>query len=405
MDTKNLNRRYDLDRLRVLAILAIFVFHCTRPFDADDWNIKNTVTYISIDVWKEFAMTWGMPLILIISGASVFFSLGKMGGGKYLIGLCARLLLPLLVGMFTHVTLQVYLENVDKGTFTGSFWQFYPHYFDGMYGFGGNFAWMGLHLWYLEILFILSVLFLPLFLWLKKSHSGQWILNAFGNFLALPGAVFTLALPAFVLLRTLNEETWGNQSFGGWSVLIYPLFLIAGFLIISNNRLQARIQQMRWLSLGLGIVLTPAYLFLEFQTLYPLIYPLSSVLKDLLNCLVSWSWLLAVFGFGMQHLNSNTPFLKYANEAVLPFYILHQTVIVTLSYFIVHWPIPDWLKFITILLTSFVLVIALYEFLVRRFNLLRFLFGMKLRPRSTAAQSQQEPSHLYHQLDIRLKVC
>jgi glucans biosynthesis protein C len=77
---------------------------------------------------------------------------------------------------------------------------------------------------------------------------------------------------------------------------------------------------------------------------------------------------------------------------------------VTLSYFIVRWPIPDWLKFITILFTSFVLVIALYEFLVRRFNLLRFLFGIKLCRRSTAAQSQQEPSHLYHQLDIRLKV-
>jgi glucan biosynthesis protein C len=393
LKTQATQRRYDLDWLRVLAILAIFVFHCTRPFDTDDWNIKNPATYLAIDVWKEFAMTWGMPLILLISGASAFFALEKVSGGKYLKGICARLLLPLLVGMFTHIAFQIYLENLAKGKFSGSFWQFYPHYFDGMYGFGGNFAWMGLHLWYLEILFILSMLFLPLFLWLKKSRSGQWTLNAFSDFLARPGMVFILALPAFVLLRTLDEETWGTQVLGGWSVLIYPFFFIAGFLIISNGRLQARIRQMRWLSLGLGIALTPAYLFLEFQTRYPALYPLRGSPKDLLNCLVGWSWLLIVFGFGMQRLNFNTHFLKYANEAVLPFYILHQTVIVTLGYFIVHWPIPDWLKFFTILLGSFGVVMVLYEYLVRRINILRFLFGMKLLPKLPTAQPQLEPSH------------
>ena len=393
MVNSNIQRRYDLDWLRVLAILAIFVFHCTRPFDMDDWNIKNLAVYPAIDVWKEFAMTWGMPLILLISGASVYFALPKASAGKYLKGICARLLLPLLVGMFTHLALQVYLENLDKGAFSGSFFAFYPHYYDGMYGFGGNFAWMGLHLWYLEILFILSVLFLPLFLWLKKTRSGQWVLNALGNFLALPGAVFTLALPAFVLLRTLDEETWGTQVLGGWSVLIYPLFFIAGFLIISNERLQARIRQMRWLSLGFGIIMTPAYLFLEFQTQYPAFHPLGGALKDLLNCLVCWSWLLAVTGFGMQHLNFNKPFLKYANEAVLPFYILHQTVIVTLGYFIVRWPIPDWLKFFMILLSTFGVVMVLYEYLVRRFNLLRFLFGMKPLRKAPIERPQLEALH------------
>jgi glucan biosynthesis protein C len=389
MDTKKFERRYDLDWLRVIAILAIFVFHCTRPFDTDDWNIKNATTYLSVDIWKDFAMTWGMPLILVISGSSVFFALEKVGSGKYLKGLCARLLLPLLLGMFTHVVLQVYLENRSKGQFNGSFWEFYPYYFDGMYGFGGNFAWMGLHLWYLEILFILSLLFLPLFTWFKRTHSGQRTLQGLGNFLALPGAVFLLALPAILLMYNLDPDTWGNQSLGGWSVLIYPFFFISGFVIISNQQLQKQIQKMRWLSLGLGLVLTPAYLFLEFQTRYPALYPLAHALADAFYCLVGWSWLLAVIGFGMTHLNSNKPFLKYANEAVLPFYILHQTVIVTLGYAVVRWSIPDWLKFLLLLVISFALVMGLYEFLVRRINSLRFLFGMKLLPKTPAEQPRE----------------
>ncbi len=385
MNTNTAQRRFDLDWLRVLAILAIFVFHCTRLFDTDDWSIKNAITYQAVTVWKEFAITWGMPLILIISGASVFLALEKVSAGKYLKGLLARLLLPLLVGMFTHVAWQVYLENLDKGKFSGSFWSFYPHYFDGMYGFGGNFAWMGLHLWYLELLFILSLLFLPLFLLLKKTRLGQRALQGLGNFLALPGAVFLLALPAILLMRVMDPETWGNQDLGGWSVVIYPIYFIAGFVIISNQRLQIRIRQMRWLSFGMGLMLTPAYLFLEFQKLYPALFPLAHELADPLYCLTSWSWLLAVLGFGMQHLNFNPPFLKYANEASLPFYILHQTVIVTLSYFVVRWPIPDLLKFLTVLLASFAIVMGLYEFLVRRINLLRFLFGMKPSARRPSA--------------------
>jgi peptidoglycan/LPS O-acetylase OafA/YrhL len=384
-------RRYDIDWLRVLAVLAIFVFHCTRLFDTDDWSIKNTTTYLAVDVWKQFAMIWGMPLILMISGASVFYALGKVSPGKYIQGILGRLLLPLIVGMFTHIAFQVYLEKLQKGSFSGSFLAFYPHYFDGMYGFGGNFAWMGLHLWYLELLLILSLLCLPLFLWLKVSRLGEGMLKGLGNLLAFPGAVFLLALPLILLIDALDPATWGNRDMGGWSVFIYPCFFISGFVIISNQRLQDRIQKMRWISLGLALVLLAGYLLLVFQKSYPALYSLREDLDDPLVCLCAWGWLLAVLGFGMRHLNFTTPFLKYANEAALPFYILHQTIIVSLSFFIVQWAIPDLLKWLIILTTSFLVSVGLYEFLVRRFNLLRFLFGMKpfaklpaARPRETA---------------------
>jgi hypothetical protein len=58
---------------------------------------------------------------------------------------------------------------------------------------------------------------------------------------------------------------------------------------------------------------------------------------------------------------------------------LHQTVLVTLGYFVVQWAVPDGLKFIVILSGSFAISLGLYEFLVRRNNPLRILFGMKRR--------------------------
>ncbi len=374
-------RRYDLDWLRVLVVLAIFVFHNTRLFDTYGWGIKNPTTYAFVNVWNGFATIWGMPLILVISGASVYYSLGKAGAGQYLKGILARLLLPLTVGILTHVAFQVYLESLQEGRFSGSFLEFYPHYFDGMYGLGGNFAWMGLHLWYLEALFIFSVLLLPLFWWLRKRATGQRVLRAGGDLLARPGATLLLALPVISLIYTLDPKTWGIRDLGGWSVFIYPCFLVSGFVIVSHERLQARIQQTRWLSLALGVVLSVGYLCLRFNP--ALAFPLKATLADTSLSLSCWCWLLAVFGFGSRHLDRKTPFLRCASEAALPFYILHQTVIVSLGYFVVRWAIPDGLKFAFILILSFVVTVGLYEFLVRRNNLMRILFGMKPRPRTS----------------------
>jgi glucan biosynthesis protein C len=104
----------------------------------------------------------------------------------------------------------------------------------------------------------------------------------------------------------------------------------------------------------------------------------------------AWCWVLAIFGFGMKHLNFRTPVLQHANEAVLPFYILHQPVLLCVGYFAVQWAIPDLLKWVIIFPTSFVVIVALYELLVRRFNVMRVLFGMK--PLKQAAPVATRPA-------------
>ena len=150
-------RRYELDWLRVLAILAVFVFHSSRFFDTGNWHVKNPTTYFGVQVWITFLANWLMPLIFCISGASLFYSAGSRSASRFVVDKVRRLLVPLIVGVFTHAMFQVYLERVTHYQFRGSFWDFIPHYFEGWYGFGGNFAWMGMHLWYLLVLFLYSL--------------------------------------------------------------------------------------------------------------------------------------------------------------------------------------------------------------------------------------------------------
>ena len=110
-------------------------------------------------------------------------------------------------------------------------------------------------------------------------------------------------------------------------------------------------------------------------------------LAHFVQALNTWCWLLAILGLGSRFLNSNNRFLSYANEAVLPFYILHQTIIITIGFYVVQWNVGIGLKYLTTSTTSFVAIMAIYELLVRRVNVLRFLFGMRLRrkPRAVLA--------------------
>lgn len=373
-------RRFELDWLRVLAILAIFFFHSARFFDPNAWHVKNPTTYAGLALPAAIIINWIMPLIFVISGASTYYALNKRSATEFLKDRSLRLLVPLLVGIFTHSIWQVYLERVTYHQFKGSLIDFIPHYFEGMYGMGGNFAWMGLHLWYLELLFVFSVLFLPLFIWLRRG-SGRRLLDWFGRTLAFPGGVYLLALPIIALLLTLNPgRLLGTRAFGGWAIGPYAPIFLNGFLVVSSKRLYDSVRWLRWISLALALTLTSVMAVLYIQRGDPLFGTAAYSTLFTAYGLASWCWVLTIVGFAAQHLRFAKPFLAYANEAVLPFYIMHQTVLLTVGYWVVRWQIPDLLKWATICTVSLAICFALYEFLIRRRNVLRFLFGMRPLP-------------------------
>jgi len=374
-------RLHYLDWLRVFAILLVFVYHSSRLFNLETWHVKNPTTYAWVEVWNRFAANWMMPLILVISGASLFFAVGKGEGtlkpaARFLKDKALRLLVPWLVGMLTHTSLQVYLERLAHGQFSGSYLQFLPRYYPGMVE--------DMHLWYLLVLFLFSVILYPLLRWLRRG--GRGVLARVGDLLAHPGAVYALALPTVLLLVFVDRESPVMTEEAGWPLLIYLWLALSGFAIVSHERVQASVRRLRWLSLALALVLVGSFISLWGLGDGPPFGSLRYALAFGLRGLSSWCWILAILGFGIQHLHASTPFLKYANEAVLPFYILHQTVLVGVGYLVVQWAIPSLLRWAILLLASFAIITVLYEFLVRRWNVMRVLFGMKPRAKQPVVQ-------------------
>jgi peptidoglycan/LPS O-acetylase OafA/YrhL len=67
----------------------------------------------------------------------------------------------------------------------------------------------------------------------------------------------------------------------------------------------------------------------------------------------------------------------YANQAVLPFYLLHEPVIVAAAWIIVRWHAPIGVQYPALVAASFTATLAIYELAIRRYRPTRFLFGMK----------------------------
>jgi peptidoglycan/LPS O-acetylase OafA/YrhL len=68
----------------------------------------------------------------------------------------------------------------------------------------------------------------------------------------------------------------------------------------------------------------------------------------------------------------------------MPFYLLHQPVIIVIAYFVVQWDVGITLKLLAILGGSLLVTLGLIELLIRPFKVTRMLFGMKPRRRKEA---------------------
>jgi glucans biosynthesis protein C len=100
-----------------------------------------------------------------------------------------------------------------------------------------------------------------------------------------------------------------------------------------------------------------------------------------IGALNAWAWVFTAIGYGKKYLNRRHRVLDYLNQAVYPFYILHQTVIVVLVFYVVQTTDTIGMKYIFVVLVTFLITMAIYHLFIRPFAPMRFLFGMKPRSR------------------------
>jgi peptidoglycan/LPS O-acetylase OafA/YrhL len=377
-ELENPERRYDLDWLRVLAVLLLVYFHGAAIFyrgDLGEFYVTNGQPSPTLSFLILLVHQWHMPLFFFLSGAATWFSLEARSVQQYLKERCQRLFLPFVFGTLVLVPPQVYYHQLQTSGDYSSYFQFYPHFFNGIRPMG-NFEWA--HLWFLIYLFVFTIAALPIFLALKQAQQRLWYVNLSLK-LQQSGALFYLALPLAVIEALFRPRWIGFQNlYDDWAnVLLYFTYFIYGYVFTSERGWNI-IDRQKLVILGAAILGMSILSALWLTDSVPIrSYSPGYILYQAFRGFNTWCWVVALLSLGRSHLNFNHPILRYANEASYPIYLLHQSIIVAIGFYVVNWDIDIFYKFFIISTFGLMFTLVVYELVVRRFNFIRFCFGLK----------------------------
>jgi surface polysaccharide O-acyltransferase-like enzyme len=378
-------RLYYLDWIRVLAVFGVFMFHALHAFDAIPWVIKNEETSFAITGILMLFFPWGLPLFFMVAGASTQFALRKRDNSQFIRERFNRLFLPFIIGSIILSPLQAYTVTLHQGTFSGSFVAFLgtlPAKIGNIVILSPKvFSILGWHLWFLGFLFSFALITLPLFRYL--SGTGKHHIERFAAFAARQrGGLFLLLIPLWIVRVGLHGIAPLEH---GWTdFLYYILFYIYGFVFFSDDRFMLAIRRDWAIGLGIGLigVLTigggTATEFIGEDAWEPINgYNAGSITLNAAMPLAALCWGLAVLALAQWRFNFSNGFLRYGQQAIVPFYVLHQPIVLGILLFLVPTTIDFPLKVLTNVLSALIITLAIYEILIKRLAPLQTGFGMK----------------------------
>jgi len=372
-------RIHYVDWLRVLAVLLLLPFHTLRVFNANDpFYVKSALTSMPISYLLAFIDRWHMPLLFMLAGASTFLAMRKRTGGQYVSERVKRLLVPFVLGLLIVIPPQTWIGGRFNSGYEGSFLSYMTsgdflvwNIRDGGDYYGG----FGIgHLWFILWLFAISLVALPLVLWSRTDRGSAWM-ALWARRLARP--LWWAFPPVLIFIGDALPDPVGKNPF------YFLAFFVLGMVTIADEAFAKSAARFGAAALTVGAVLSAWYVgswpFREAL-------PDPSVLLTLMNYagfLGTWLVIVGCIGVGKEWLDRPSPALSYLAEASYPLYILHQTVIVAIAAVAVTLPLVWPAQWAVLFVASVALTFALYE-AVRRVGPLRFVFGMKPRPRTTA---------------------
>jgi membrane-bound acyltransferase YfiQ involved in biofilm formation len=377
-------RRYDIDALRVFAFSILILYHVAM-FYVEDWGWHVKSSYQA--EWLQFPMLlvnqWRMSLLFIISGLAISFVWQRYTPGRFALRRLLRLLLPLLFGMAFIVSAQCYYEALGKGIIEPGYGRFMLQYltfqdFPGeAWGGEEQIVWTWNHLWYLAYVLFYSLALIPLAILLdgplKRVRSAFLALRGIWIF-AVPVAVLMLygkfIYPKFPYMSAALLDDWYAHA-------MYGTFFLIGYLIGRDEGFWKELERMRWVTAIAAVVC-----FALFMTRDLLVPDGSFALADETRSLIiysnRWLWIIAIFGWGHRLLNRPRRWLSYATQAVYPWYILHQTVIIVIGVNLAGLSLGPVVEPLLVLGGTIAVCFVLYEFVIRRIGILRPLFGVAI---------------------------
>ena len=350
-------RRYDVDSIRVIALMLLILYHTAvsfQPWATDIFFIENKH---SLEPFWHFAMNliniWRIPILFLVSGMGLRFAMERRNWSALISDRALRIVLPLVFGTLCVVPIYIYIFN---------------HYYEKDQFYGAHPG----HLWFLANIFFYVLIFIYVFNFLKK-HPENKLYIFLKKVISKPVGI----IPLFASLIVIESVVVNPEIFPAFAFSLHGLFLglvcfFSGFVLVSlKEDFWKALQEVKWVALILAVCL---YGFRIYNYDSELIS--SRVVVNLLTGFESANWMLAALSLGAAFLNKPSKLLSYMSSAVYPVYIVHMPIQFFFCSLIFPLSITASLKLIIVLSCTYAGSFLVYE-IVKRIKWIRLLFGMK----------------------------
>ncbi len=414
-------RRHDLDWLRIILFGLLIPFHVSigiywttygeqinpnlensersgfLDYSEDEQDAAiNLYTQESVDptsMFLHWMHQWRLAALFMISGFGTAFAFNNRNWQQFTKERFIRLLVPMIFGVWTVGFVgSIILGNIETdvdGLVSGFLWGILLSLFFWVPILGKILS-LG-HLWFVWNLFLYSILLTPIFHYINKKPDRKFSKLIKSPFYLPNGLGVFLIFPSILTIIEIIFKPWMIGFLGsGYQWFWYFLFFLFGYLcIICKERYYQILEQWRIpISISTAI-LTLAFIWIRIQqhdsgipyvdggwVSFEIIHDSKTILACLVHSFHSWFWCLTIFSWGAHFLNHPSNRLRYLNQGVYTFYIIHMP----LTFFSLHLSSEIGITgfFAVIFSTIFVSINCLLFFeIVRRNKISRLLFGIK----------------------------
>ena len=382
-----MERHYGMDWLRVGAFALLILYHIGMVFVPWDFHVKTAHPIDWVAIPMMAANSWRLMLLFVISGYASRALLSKGAHlGSFIASRSRRLLIPLLFGVIFVVPVQPWIELAVKYHYPHDFGWFWLHDYFRFHRLHGIALPTWQHLWFVGYLWCytlaLTVLIASLG-WLRAQRGFDWLFGA------RLGGVLIVIVPIVWLLGVDTllpgaRETHDPLHDGVAHLHYFPGFLF-GFALARSEQAMAAIG--RWWKPA-GVVALLAYgVVAAIEWRWPgntmPAHPWGVTFATA-RVVQGWCAVIALAGFADRFWNYDTPWRRTLTEAVFPFYIVHQTIIVLVEYWLLPLHAPPLLEF-AVLLPATVAGCWAFYLVGREIGWLRPLIGLRRHTREIPA--------------------
>lgn len=389
------DRRYDLDWIRIAAFGLLILYHCGMFYVTWDFHVKSSRASDAVEPLMFLTNPWRLTLLFLVSGAATRFMADKMSTWSLTKARMGRLWPPLLLAVFVIVPPQSYFEIVEAiqampglvGQHPLALDNFYVKYVTGT----GN--WCDAdgclttptynHMWFVAYLILYTLALIPLLPLLRRIPKAVAVL------LAGPGLILTPWLIMASLRVTMLSQFPETHDFrADWYLhaLYFSVFLF-GFAVAKTDRFFARCVNWRWVALGVAVscwVVLNVYFAAHPDGVEPPEW-LRMTMRSVRE-LDAWCAIVAIIGFAHLHLRSaDGPLRRMLTQAIFPFYLIHQTIIVVAGHYLDELQLPLAVE-APLLIGTTALGCWLFYDLGRRVPILRVWIGLPSNPKPKGAK-------------------